>query len=103
MAKAWSLGMKEKRTATHDNKNSRPGADLLAAFLLSPTPIIIKGILKTSERVNSHGSQRIDALTQLSERDVTAANMLGMGNLIPDQLTQVKPQQWTHGTIQSAA
>ena len=33
----------------------------------------------------------IDALTQLSERDVTAANMLGMGNLIPDQLTQGNP------------
>jgi hypothetical protein len=90
---ARDFGMKEKKDqALVDNKKELTGADLLAADALANPDYYQRNFENLFQSEDLMGANRgIDALTQLSERDVTAANMLGMGNLIPDQLTQGNP------------
>ena len=65
------------------------GADLLAADAMANPDYYQRNFEDQFQSEDLLGDNRgIDRLTRLSERDVTAATIVGMGNLIPQQYTQ---------------
>ncbi|MDA7524849.1 hypothetical protein N8667_04630 [Verrucomicrobia bacterium] len=81
-----------KENLRKDNENQLTGAELLAEDGVA-TPEYYQGQFDgLFQSTNALKSDRgPDALTKMSSREVTAANMLGMGDLVPEQFSRHNP------------
>jgi len=75
-----------------DNENQLTGAELLAEDGLATPEYYQEQFDGLFQPANALESDRgPDSLTKMSSREVTAANMLGMGDLVPEQFSRHNP------------
>lgn len=76
-----------------DNKKNMTGEELLAQSGGVATPSFYQqqfdSLFQSGQEFNKDSSKK--SFGAMSQRDVTAASMLGMGNLVPDQYKQSNP------------
>jgi hypothetical protein len=83
----------DKDNLSTDNKKNMTGEELLAQNGGVATPSFYQqqfdNLFQSGQGLNKNASK--DSLDTMSQREVTAASMLGMGNLVPDQYKQSNP------------
>lgn len=81
-----------KENLTADNDNELTGAELLAADGVA-TPGYYQhqfdSLFKSTDSLRS--DRGADSLTKMTSREVAAANMIGMGDLVPEQFNRNNP------------
>jgi hypothetical protein len=93
----------DKDNLSTDNKKNMTGEELLAQSGGVATPSFYQqqfdSLFQSGQGLNNNTSK--DSLGTMSQREVTAASMLGMGNLVPEQYKQGNPSSGRSQSFQN--